>query len=121
MNVPNLFMEAYGMQEKRSIYKFIIKQGSATDEDFEICLRQLNSLAQVAREKWVYFEDVPEFAVSNRLMSVHEFAKYMGIGINKAYKLVALSDFPSIKIGTKIMVDKYKLDDYLDTHKEIDV
>lgn len=121
MSVPNLFMEAYGMQEKRSEYKFIVKQGTSTDEDFEILLRELNSLAQVAREKWIYFDDVPEFTVSNRLMSVHELAKYMGIGMNKAYKLVALSDFPSIKIGTKIMVDKYKLDDYLDTHKEIAV
>ena len=119
-----LFDYAYGFKSTDDVkneFRFVVNKCGASDDDFQILLKQLESLRRVAIDHNIYMEAVTQFQSSNRLMSVHELAKYMGIGMNKAYKLVALSDFPSIKIGTKIMVDKYKLDDYLDTHKEIDV
>lgn len=43
-------------------------------------------------------------------MGVRETAQYMGIGISKAYKLCQQPDFPTIRVGTKILVDKQLLD-----------
>ena len=48
--------------------------------------------------------------LENRYMSVKETAQYMGIGMNKCYQLCQQPDFPTIRVGTKILVDKYLLD-----------
>ena len=48
--------------------------------------------------------------IDNRYMGVRETAQYMGIGISKAYKLCQQPDFPTIRVGTKILVDKQLLD-----------
>lgn len=48
--------------------------------------------------------------IDNRYMSVRETAQYMGIGMNKAYTLCKKPDFPTIRVGTKILVDKHALD-----------
>ena len=37
-------------------------------------------------------------------MNVREMAQMLGIGINKAYELANRRDFPSIHVGTKIIV-----------------
>ena len=37
-------------------------------------------------------------------MSVHELSMQMGISLPKAYELVKSPDFPSIHIGTRILV-----------------
>ena len=55
--------------------------------------------------------------IENRYMSVRETAQYLGIGMNKAYALCKQPDFPTIKIGTKILVDKQLLDDVWITNK----
>lgn len=49
--------------------------------------------------------------LENRFMSVRETAKYLGIGISKTYLLCKQSDFPTIKIGQQILVDKQALDE----------
>ena len=46
----------------------------------------------------------------NRFMSVKELASYLGIGLNKAYKLCHQQDFPVIIIGSKYLIDKDTLD-----------
>ena len=48
--------------------------------------------------------------IENRYMSVRETAQYMGIGMNKAYRLCKQPDFPTIRVGTKILVDRQLLD-----------
>lgn len=37
-------------------------------------------------------------------ISVHELAMQMGISLSKAYELVKRPDFPTIRIGTRILV-----------------
>ncbi len=49
--------------------------------------------------------------IENRYMSVRETAQYMSIGMNKAYRLCKQPDFPTIRVGTKILVDRQLLDD----------
>jgi len=41
---------------------------------------------------------------SNNLLTVKELAEYMRIGISSAYNLVHSRNFPSIRLGTKILV-----------------
>ena len=48
--------------------------------------------------------------IDNRYMSVKETAQYLEIGLNKCYKLCHQPDFPTFRIGTKILVDKQLLD-----------
>ncbi|MBQ6440823.1 MAG: helix-turn-helix domain-containing protein [Mogibacterium sp.] len=48
--------------------------------------------------------------LENRYMSVKETARYLGIGISKAYQLCKTADFPTLKIGQQILVDKQSLD-----------
>ena len=48
--------------------------------------------------------------IENRYMSVKETAKYMSIGLNLTYKLCQRSDFPTIRVGNKILVDRQLLD-----------
>lgn len=50
---------------------------------------------------------------NQRLISVPELARYLSIGRCKAYDLCKLPDFPSIKIGQKILVDTEKLELWL--------
>ncbi|WP_198006332.1 helix-turn-helix domain-containing protein [Alkaliphilus oremlandii] len=49
-----------------------------------------------------------------------EAAAYLGIGLNSFYELCNRKDFPSFKVGTKIIVPKRKLKDWIEkqTKKE---
>lgn len=58
--------------------------------------------------------------IENRYMSVREMAQYMSIGMNKAYGLCRLPDFPTIRVGNKILIDKTALDEiWIKNKKEI--
>lgn len=41
---------------------------------------------------------------STKFMSVEEMADYLGISRSKAYQLVNQSDFPTLRIGRRIVV-----------------
>ena len=43
--------------------------------------------------------------IEKRLIDVQETAKILHCGINKAYGLCRQADFPSVRIGRKILVD----------------
>ena len=55
---------------------------------------------------------------NRRLISVPEFARYFNIGRCKAYSLVKQPDFPSIKIGQKILIDTDLLEKWLQNKAE---
>lgn len=55
---------------------------------------------------------------NRRLMSVSELCQYLSIGRCKAYRLVKEADFPSIKIGQKILVDTELLEKWLQNKAE---
>lgn len=46
-------------------------------------------------------------------LTVEEVAKYIGIGMNKAYDLVKLQGFPVIRIGRRFIIPKSALDEWL--------
>ncbi len=48
-------------------------------------------------------------------MTVRQMAKYLGIGVNKAYEIVHNGTIPSIKIGRQIKVPKKSLDSWIET------
>ena len=57
--------------------------------------------------------------LDNRYMSVSETAQYLNIGRSMAYKVVKTDpSFPIIRIGTKILVDKYLLESVWIPNKE---
>lgn len=47
-----------------------------------------------------------------KLISVKEFAKEYNIGINRAYELTYVRDFPVIKLGRKNLIIREKVDDF---------
>lgn len=42
-----------------------------------------------------------------------ELSFYLGIGKTKAYELVNRPDFPSFRIGTKILVNRERLEEWI--------
>ena len=48
------------------------------------------------------------------ILNVKQMAKYLGIGINTAYRLVHQEDFPSMRIGKRIIIPKEHLDRWID-------
>lgn len=58
--------------------------------------------------------------IENRYMSVRETAQFLGIGRSKCYQLCKQSDFPTLKIGQKILVDKKSLEEiWIPNKKEV--
>ena len=55
---------------------------------------------------------------NQRLISVPELARYLSIGRCKAYDLAKQPDFPSIKIGQKILIDTELLEKWLQNKAE---
>lgn len=53
---------------------------------------------------------------TKKLMPVKEWAKKMGLGLNKAYDMVNAKDFPAIRMGTKIYVVTDKVDEYINNN-----
>lgn len=49
-------------------------------------------------------------------LTVSELAVYLGIGRKKAYDLVNSANFPSFRIGTKILVNVHRLQEWIDAN-----
>lgn len=49
-----------------------------------------------------------------RTMTVKEFANYIGVGYIKAYEITKSKDFPSFRVGKKILVISSKVDEWLE-------
>lgn len=51
---------------------------------------------------------------NKKTMTVKEFADHIGVGYVKAYEITKSKDFPSFKVGKKILVISSKVDEWLD-------
>lgn len=51
-----------------------------------------------------------------KLITVKEFASEYSLGMNKAYEIVHAKDFPMIKFGTKILIIKDKIEEWLENN-----
>ncbi len=51
-------------------------------------------------------------------LNVKQLAGYLGIGTNVAYQLVHRRDFPSIRIGKRIIIPKSQLEEWLKTNAD---
>ncbi len=51
--------------------------------------------------------------INKLTLTITELAVYLGIGKNKAYQLAKSKGFPAIKLGKKILVNKEKLQQWL--------
>lgn len=58
-----------------------------------------------------------ETEIKVRLISVSGLCKYLSIGRNNAYKLCQRPDFPTVKIGSKIMIDVDDLNKWIEKQK----
>ncbi len=52
--------------------------------------------------------------IIKKTLTVKEFAAIYGIGINKAYDVVNVKDFPKIKVGRKIIIIASKVDEWFE-------
>lgn len=52
--------------------------------------------------------------MNKKIVTVREFAKMYGFGMNYAYQLVNAKDFPMIKTGRKINILAEKVDAWLE-------
>ena len=53
---------------------------------------------------------------NKKLITVKEFASEYGLGMNKAYEIVHAKDFPMIKVGTKILIIKDRVEEWLENN-----
>lgn len=53
------------------------------------------------------------------ILNVKQMAKYLGIGINAAYKLVHQDGFPSLRIGKRIVISKTQLDYWVEVTSKL--
>lgn len=51
-----------------------------------------------------------------KTMTVKEFCKEYGLGINKGYQIVNAKNFPKIKLGRKIIIIRSKVDEWLNSN-----
>lgn len=92
------------------------------DEIYKDIIREINTLRSIAVENNIYFETLNEREVGylsdklrgSRLFTIKQAAKYLNIGLNSMYGLCKQSDFPVIMIGTKKMIDREALDEWVD-------
>ena len=56
------------------------------------------------------FEDLPYF------INVHELADILGIAISSCYELMHEKDFPTVRIGKRMVVPKDKFLSWVDEH-----
>ena len=49
-----------------------------------------------------------------KTLTVHELREYLGIGRATAYELVNSEDFPSFRIGRKILINVDALQEWID-------
>lgn len=49
-----------------------------------------------------------------KLMTVAEFSKEYGIGLNKSYEIVNIKGFPVIRNGKKYLIIRDKVDEFLE-------
>jgi len=54
--------------------------------------------------------------METKTMTVKEFSKVYGIGMNNAYKIVNTIGFPAIKIGRKVIIIKDQVDKWMLEH-----
>ena len=52
--------------------------------------------------------------IEKRLYTVKEAAKYYGMSRSSMYKLIKLGIFPEIRIGNRLYLDIFILDDFID-------
>ncbi len=52
-------------------------------------------------------------------MTVSEFAKYLGIGLNKAYEIINSGEIPHLKIGRKFKIPKKGIDEWIEKMSSI--
>jgi len=58
--------------------------------------------------------------LEKRLYSVKEAALYYGISVSTMYKFIRCGTFPEIRIGRRLYLDFYDLNDYIDFLKHLD-
>ena len=52
------------------------------------------------------------------ILTVKELAEFMNINLNRAYQLTHRADFPSLRLGRKIMISRNKLLEWIDKRSE---
>jgi len=52
------------------------------------------------------------------ILTVKELAEFMNINLNRAYQLTHRDDFPSLRLGKKIMISRNKLLQWIDERSE---
>lgn len=58
----------------------------------------------------------PYIRDSKKLMTVAEFSKEYGIGLNKSYEIVNIKGFPMIRNGKKYLIIRSKVDEFLNNN-----
>lgn len=53
-----------------------------------------------------------------KYLSVKETAELLCFSLTTVYKFVRLPDFPASKIGKKYLIDRAKLDNWIQKHRE---
>jgi len=55
----------------------------------------------------------------NEILNVKQLAEYMGIGLNSTYRLTHQKDFPTLRVGKRILVSKEELDKWIECNSKM--
>ncbi|MBQ3427305.1 MAG: helix-turn-helix domain-containing protein [Clostridia bacterium] len=51
-----------------------------------------------------------------KTLNVKQLAEYLGVGMNTAYQLVNSQDFPTLRLGKRIVIPIDLLEQWIDNH-----
>ena len=60
--------------------------------------------------------NVLENKIVKKTLTVKEFAAIYDLGVNKAYDVVNVKDFPKIRVGKKIIIIASKVDEWFENN-----
>lgn len=77
-----------------------------------VVLKILQEVENLKEATYTSYEELPLF------LNAETLAKLLGISVSSSYELMHEKDFPAIRIGSRLVVPKEKLQRWIDTKTE---
>ncbi len=73
-----------------------------------IAIKKLSEVRNLKEAAYTNFEELPLF------LNAETLAKLLGVSVSSSYELMHKKDFPAIRIGSRLVVPKEKLQLWID-------
>lgn len=104
-----------GTKDNRDNFQRLLEACRAGEIDMVIT----KSISRFARSATPAVKPVQEIGQGKMLLTVREAAETLGLSRATVYTLIHRDDFPSIRIGSKILINTKKLQEWVDNQSVI--